>query len=291
MVDAPLALGFTWTDGAVSLQLWSGAPPASVRRSLAGAVAFRVLPGRWCTGWHDGGARQPCPDRSMVARGTSCEACIRRDAMRPCITCDGFRCPRLSPEVTGYCRQRHHLYLACFGDRTIKVGTASDGRRTQRIIEQGPLAAALVARGDGPLIKQMEAILSQAGFSETMRRSRKTALLRGAMPERTAEELVLDAAADLRGELPELYHRCLHSAELVEQPDLARRSRGLAVNELRVEDDRVVEGRVVGAIGHLLFLDDVDGRFALDLGELKGRRLHFDPAGPRRRAQAQLGLF
>lgn len=291
MSDAPLAAGFTWTDGAVALQLWTGLPPRLTWRPIHTSLSFRVVPGRFCTGWHDGTLRQACPDGAELTRGTACDACVRRDAMRPCITCDGFRCPRLSPEVAGYCRQQHHLYLACFGDRTIKVGTASDGRRLQRVIEQGPLAAAIVARGEGPLIKQMEALLSQAGFSETMRRSRKTALIRGTMSERTATDLVLEAAADLRGELPELYHRCLHPPDLVQQPPLARRSRGLVVNELRVEDDRVVEGRVVGAIGHIVFLDDADGRFALDLGELKGRRLAFDPTGPRRRAQAQLGLF
>jgi Protein of unknown function (DUF2797) len=291
MADGALVSGFTWVDGGVRLQLWTGSPRTSSARPLAGTIAFRVLPGRFCTGWHDGTTWQPCPDAATAVRGTTCEPCLRRDAFRPCLTCDGFRCPRLSKEMRGYCRQVHHLYLACFGDPTLKVGTASNGRRTQRVIEQGPLAAAVVASAEGPLIKQMEAVLSRAGFSETMRRSRKTALLRGAMTEQAASELVLEAAADLPSALPPTYHRWLHPPELVQQPALARSSRGLVVNELQIADDRVVEGRLVGAIGHLVFLDDQDGRFALDLGELKGRKLQFDPAGPRRRAQAQLGLF
>src|SRR5262245_31454806 len=180
------------------------------------------------------------------------------------MTCDGFQCPRLSPDMLQWCRQTHHLYLACFGDTTIKVGTASDPRRNQRIVEQGPLAAARVAEGEGPTIKQMEHWLSEAGFSGTMRRARKTVLIRTAMTEVEARQNVIEAARSLRDVLPAAYHRHLHAPTFVPQPPLAQRSRGRPVNELRVDDDRVVEGTVVGAIGHVVFVEDRDGCFALD---------------------------
>jgi hypothetical protein len=286
-----LVTGFSWGEDGVRLHGWVGDPPVSEARELRGRVAFRVRPGRHCTGWHDGEVRRPCPDRAPATRGSTCEGCQRRDQFRPCMTCDGFKCPRLSLAMQGYCRQTHHLYLACFGDEEIKVGTASHGRKESRIVEQGALAAARVASAEGPRIKQMEKLLSDAGFSETMRRSRKTVLIQGAMSEDTAKALVLDAASELRDVLPPDYHRHLHAPTFVDPPEIARRSRRLTVNELRIEDDRVVEGLVVGAVGHLVFVEDADGRFALDVGELKGRRLEWDPQGPRKRAQAQLGLF
>ncbi|MEQ1567011.1 MAG: DUF2797 domain-containing protein [Myxococcota bacterium] len=291
MGDRALVTGFTWAEGGVRLHLWAGDPPVPDQRAITGAVCFRVLPGRHCTGYHDGEQRRPCPDRAECARGSTCDPCARRDAFRPCMTCDGFRCPRLSSEMLDYCRQTHHLYLACFGDETIKVGTASDGRREQRIVEQGPLAASRIAAAEGPTIKRMEHLLSSAGLSETMRRSRKTALLQGAMSEATARARVRDAASQVRSLLPAEYHPFLHPPVDVPQPELARRTRGLSVNELRLEPDRVVEGTVVGAIGHLVFVEEPDGRFAFDVGELKGRRIEWDPEGPRRKPQVQLGLF
>lgn len=286
-----LVVGFTWVDGAVWLRQWKGDPPVLTSEPAPGVLCFRVLPERACTGYHDGRALQPCPDQAVLSRGSTCEACTARDGFRPCMTCDGFRCPRLTAEMATYCKQTHHLYLACFGDRAIKVGTASDGRKEQRIVEQGPLAAARVAKAPGPTIKQMEHLLVDAGFSETMRRTRKTALMQASMSEDEAQGLVAEAALALPRVLPRRYRRHLHAPSFVEQPPLARASRRRRVNALRLEDDRVVEGELVGAVGHLLFVKDVDGCFALDLGELKGRQLEWDPPGPRRRVSAQLGLF
>jgi len=190
-----------------------------------------------------------------------------------------------------YCRQTHHLYLACFGGDFLKVGTASDGRRDQRIIEQGPLAAARVAAASGPVIKQMEASLVRVGFTEAVPRSRKTALLRSSMRQAEAEARVREAAAELADQLPVALRGPLHSPHFVALPDLARRSRGLPVNALPVHPGTVIEGEVAGAVGHILFVDDGDGRFALDLGDLVGRLVDFDPSGPKTRPQVQLGLF
>jgi hypothetical protein len=190
-----------------------------------------------------------------------------------------------------YCRQDHHLYLACFGDATIKVGTASHPRRVRRIVEQGPLFAARVAQAEGPVVKQMERALSQGPFTETMRRSRKTALLSGAMSIEEAEALVLDAASRLKQELPGWMHAHLHPPQPVPQPAFAVASRSLSVQPLEQLDEMVLEGEVVGAVGHVVFLDDGDGVFALDLGALKGRMLDWEPDDAAKKPVVQLGLF
>jgi hypothetical protein len=293
MSERTLVVGFTWIDGAVHLRQWKGEADARALRlePVPSPLCFRVLPQHHCTGYHDGERLLPCPQQAVLARGSTCEGCTARDEFRPCMTCDGTRCPKLTPQMAAYCQQRHHLYLACFGDTNLKVGTASDGRKEQRIVEQGPLAAARVASAEGPVIKRMEHLLVEAGFSETMRRARKTALIRASMSEEEARTLVTDAAGELTRVLPRRYRRYLHAPELVEQPALARQSRRHRASALRLEADRVVEGAVVGAVGHLLFVQDDDGCFSLDLGELRGRQIEWDPAGPRRRATAQLGLF
>lgn len=296
MSRSVLVVGWTWNDGGVVLRSWTGGQPGAPARVpkdevLSGTISFRIRPGRYCTGHHDGTGWRACPDGSRASRGSMCGPCFGRDAFRPCMTCDGLRCPRLSRAILEYCQSDHHMYLACFGDDTVKVGTAVHRRRDQRIIEQGPLAAARVARAPGPRIKQMESMLVASGFTETMRRSRKTVLMRGSMSEEAARALVQSCVGSLEAILADDYHEHLHAPVFVDLPPMAVASRSLAINELRVEDDRVVEGAVVGAVGHLLFVEDTDGRFALDLGELRGRWIEWDPPGPRRRAEAQLGLF
>ena len=207
------------------------------------------------------------------------------------MTCNGFRCPPLDPVMRKACNRTHHLYLACFGDPRLKVGTASHGRREQRIVEQGPLAAARVAEGRGPRIKQLEHLLvSQEDFVEAMRRGRKTALLGAGMTVEEGQALVASAAAELRDRVPPEYHDLLRRPDFVATPPLAQRARGWQVVELPLGGDVLISGTVVGAIGHLLFVEESDGRFALDLGELKAEQIDLQPTGGRR-PTVQLGLF
>jgi len=285
-----LGLGYGWWDEGPFLRVRNLHDHALRELPLEGALRLAVVPDRRCVGYYDGERSHPCPDGERLRRGTMCPACQQRDAFRPCMTCDGTRCPRLSAPMRRYCRQDHHLYLACFGDQTIKVGTASHPRRDRRVVEQGPLAAVRVARAEGPIIKQMERALSQGAFTETMRRSRKTALLQGTMSPADAEGLVRDAARQLPELLPSRFHDALYPPHLVPQPALAVRSRALSVQPLQLEGDVVLEGEVVGAIGHVVFVEDGDGVFAVDLGDLKARVLELNPRGGKKPV-VQLGLF
>jgi hypothetical protein len=286
-----IGLGYGWADGRPFLRVRQLSDQAVHTVPMRGELRFAVQGDRRCTGYFDGTVSHPCPQGLSLRSGVACERCQQRDAFRPCMRCDGTRCPPLAPAMRRYCRQDHHLYLACFGDDTIKVGTASHPRRRQRIVEQGPLAAARVARGEGPRIKQLERWLSQGAFTETMRRARKTALLSGSMSVEEAEQRVLDAAERLRDELPERFVGLLHTPELVQAPPLAVDSRSLSVQPVQLEPGVVLAGEVVGAVGHVVFLRDDDGVFAFDLGELKGRVVDLSPDDGGRKPVVQLGLF
>lgn len=286
-----LGLGYGWREGQPFLRVRQLHDDHVRLVPMAGRVRLQPLPERYCTDFYDGQEGRPCPEGTRLRRGAQCEACQLRDAFRPCMRCDGTRCPRLSPAMRRYCRQDHHLYLACFGDETIKVGTASHPRRTARVVEQGPLAAVRVARGEGPAIKRMERALSAGAFTETMRRDRKTQLLAGSMTEAEAFARVEAAAAELHEVLAPEHHPYLHAPERVPAPALARASRSLSVQPVALEVGAVLDGEVVGAIGHVVFVRDGDGLvIAVDLGALKARVLELDPrAGPK--PVVQLGLF
>lgn len=290
MGERALVVGYTWEDGAPALRVRARGSWAVRNWPLTGRLRLGITGDRLCIGYSGGQGLQPCPDGARPVRH-QCTACQQRDVFRPCMTCTGFRCPPLAPSMKKACERTHHLYLACFGDPRLKVGTASHGRREQRIVEQGPLAAARVAEGRGPRIKQLEHLLvSQEDFVEAMRRTRKTALLAAGMTAERAREHIVATARELRERVAPEYHDLLRPPTFVKTPPLAERARGWQVVELPVEDDSVVEGQVVGAIGHLLFVEESDGRFALDLGELKARVVERNPTGGKK-PTVQLGLF
>ncbi len=287
-----LVLGYSWNDGAPTLRTRAGRATSTTTRKLQGRLHFKLLPTPQCIGFFEGGGLQPCPNSATVKRH-QCDDCIARDRFRPCMTCDGFRCPRLTASMKRHCQATHSLYLACFGQDTLKVGTTSAKRGEQRIIEQGPLGAARIASGPGPRIKQMEHLLvsGPGNFVEIMRRAKKMALLASPMTAATARGLIADAFQGLPRLLPAEYHPLLHEPKWVWAPDIALESRGLPVTPLPLQDDAHIRGEVVGAVGHVVFLKDEDATFALDLGALKARRLLFDPPGAGRKPVVQLGMF
>jgi len=286
-----LVTGYTWSEGDALLYVRQGGTGDSTPYVLEGRVCFRITQERRCVGFFGADGFERCPDARTLSSGSQCDGCVGRDRFRACMICDGSRCPSGPPDLRARCDAPHILYLACFGDDTIKVGTASLHRRRARIVEQGPLAAVRIAQADGPTIKQMERILSQGEFVEVMRRAKKTELLGSRMTEEEALAQVLEAASRVPTIVPLAYRPYLHAPQIVDAPEFARASRGRSVRELPVQAGTVIEGSVVGAVGHVLFVEDETGCFALDLGALKARVLEFEPTGPKKRPVVQLGLF
>ena len=280
--------GYGWSEGTPHLRRTDGEPLA-----LCGHVAFRVEGHRRCIGWWDpaDGVHRPCaePGDTVPTSGPQCVACSRREGTWECMTCDGFACPPLHPSVARRCQGEHVLYLACFGDLPIKVGTAAAHRRNVRLEEQGAQAAAHVALGPGPVIKQMEALAVRLGLAEAFQRSVKWRLFRQPpAPAARVEAWILEAARLLAGGLPDSYAPHLHAPRFVPlppPPDMA----GLEL--IRIEPGALVAGDACAGRGHILVLRDQAGPFALDLGTLRGHRLDLDPGEDARPPARQLGLF
>ncbi|MFT7621349.1 MAG: hypothetical protein ACI9WU_000510 [Myxococcota bacterium] len=279
-------VGYGWRDGSPELRLRDRDPIA-----IQGDLAFSLVDKRHCIGWRDrtGPASQlrPCPTLDDTS-GVQCGSCSRREGFWACMTCDGFECPALQPSMLDYCRGEHVLYLACFGGNSVKVGTASGPRRVARLIEQGPLAAGHIARAPGPVIKQMEALAVRAGLVEAVRRSRKWQEYQSRATQAEGRRRIERAYRMVLDRLPEHYHEHLHAPDWV---PLEAGPQGLHNTQMiRIEPGDKVAGRVLGARGHVVILDDGAGPFAVDLAAFRSWYLDLDPAagsGPVR----QLGLF
>lgn len=286
-------IGYTWRKDGIYLLVREPRPGSPGQElKLNGEVYLRKINDRRCVGWIDFTRLElmPCPDNTRSI--TQCESCKQREGFIQCVMCNGFSCPPLKPSVQEYCRQEHHLYLACFGDNRVKVGTASNARKKIRIWEQGPLAAVYVASAPGPTIKQIEHVVSGLGYAEAMQRSEKKVLLTSGMEVRQAENLIVAALQDIRHKISSSYLRYFHEPESAERPRLAVMSRTFsAVDNVVADVNQIIGGQIVAASGGLLIFEDNVGPFVLDLATLKSWLIEVNPDGPRPVRNKQLSLF
>jgi len=276
-------IGHTWRGGVPALRVWAGdtleAPEAL---PLSGELCLTPLHERRCVGRIDFAdhRRLPCPDRAPLSSGTQCGRCLDQEGYHPCLRCDGMRCPVLPPEIERYCRQTHHLYLADFGDGSgpVKVGTASDGRRRDRVVEQGPITAAYIAAANGPAIKRLEKVASSLGLTERVTRRRKRTTVFARADEATGRRRITEAYDLLRNHLSSEDAQHLHALEHAELPPPDPYLGGLPLHHIQVRPGTTIRGPILKARGGFLLLDIMGAPGVLDLGQLRARLLDLTPA-------------
>ncbi len=101
----------------------------------------------------------------------------------------------LDTAVDAHLRQPNVLYVAGFGDGSIKVGTSTAARTAKRLLEQGALLATIVARtDDGIIVRRVEDLVTgQLGLPQSVGVARK---LKGLVTPMSTDQLAarLDAA-------------------------------------------------------------------------------------------------
>ena len=267
--------GLYWTDGVPFLGLGAeSAAPAGPGAMLCVAVEGP----RGCVGhWRRGAGRQSCPFGERIeatATDAQCVACGNADAGRQVAR------DRAHDDGSPY-----RLYLAWFGDETIKVGICSAARGTNRLTEQGALAYTFIADGTLAPIRAAEQTISGAGIAtERVRLGRKPQLWWSANPETGRARLL--AAADQAGTAiadlpkittasPEVMH---HTRQFGLDGELPSSYRPLTA----VESGSVLGGRVLVASGRSLLLDTERGAVLLDARLIAGWRLTTSESAPSR---------
>ena len=75
-------VGFGWQRDGIHLEVRDAANVGATRKlPLTGALRFKRLGRRLCSGWFDfeSGERSTCPDNAVPERKSQCEACIERE--------------------------------------------------------------------------------------------------------------------------------------------------------------------------------------------------------------------
>ncbi len=103
-----------------------------------------------------------------------CNKCKYLFDFYKCVRCHGGECYVKNENVLNYCNTPHYVYLAYFPNNKIKVGTASEIKKYNRLLEQGALFSIFVAKTPtGKIARQIEKNIIDNGVSGVVTTSYK----------------------------------------------------------------------------------------------------------------------
>lgn len=97
---------------------------------------------------------------------TQCNQCKYIFDFYKCVRCHGGNCYVKREDVLKYCNTPHYIYLAYFPNEKIKIGTASEIKKYNRLLEQGALFSIFIAKTPtGRIARQIEKNIIDNGIS------------------------------------------------------------------------------------------------------------------------------
>jgi hypothetical protein len=197
-------LGTLWADSVPFLLVKTAADDHAHCVPVAG-FEFRYraradLP-RVCIGHRLEPGDRVCTKAVQVGTRT-CRSCAIEAAL---FASDLHHAHRREPTgaLTDHLDQPNVLYVAGFGDGSLKIGTSVAGRLETRLSEQGARFARVVARThDGVIVRVLEDLVTQTlALSQTVSISRKLKGLIDPRPDSEVAELVDERAAQVEQQL------------------------------------------------------------------------------------------
>lgn len=105
-------------------------------------------------------------DNMIEDNQAQCDRCKYMYDFYKCVRCHGENCYVKNQDVLKYCNTPHYVYLAYFPNKKIKVGTASQVKKYNRLLEQGALFSIFIAKTPtGKIARQIEKNIIDNGIS------------------------------------------------------------------------------------------------------------------------------
>lgn len=298
-MSARLVYATRWesVDGAWRVKLMTDGDPGEIVLDKDRSISFRIGRGRFCIGhsrvtrdystmdsWKE---RVPCPTSSMADSGNQCRACAANDASGPCARCTGETCVAHSSVREACERGDAFVYLAVFGDR-IKAGVSQGRRVEKRWIEQGADAARRILSGNGRDVRVYEKrIQDELGALKRVKSDDKTAF---------TDPRELEWGLKKLGEFTDKVHQMLPSAARIDEaitllsPVYGLPQTKVRPVEVKIRDNVAIAGRILGAKGPILYLENKGIIYSVNIHALTGMKLSDDVNGSRP-SQSGLGAF
>lgn len=195
---------------------------------------------------------------------SKCEECHRLDYHSLCSICNGSKC--LLEEER--CVMPYVVYLALFGN-VLKVGVSKSSRYPKRTIEQGADYSMIIANvPDGFLARRIEGqITNQFRTRDRMSISEKIKLLCTRGNQRILTVTANSIFADISR-----FNEYMETKQEILDLNCFRGSKGLSNIPLENKGD-IINGRIVGSKGHILFIEDLNTISILNVGRVIGRMI------------------
>jgi hypothetical protein len=288
--DVVLIVSYTWATGSPRLRV----RPVRGRSELTPAEGFTInyrVPD---------GARRHCPGRVPFRAGqgdyVDCFNPPQRNS-RTCVSCAVAEATlagslhhahtrepdELDADVEAHLLQPNILYLAAFGDGSIKVGTSSVRRTENRWLEQGAWLTVVVAEAaDGIVVRRLEDLVTEElGIGQSVAARRKIAGLINPVGDEVLTERLKESTTDVHRLVTELGPAGIDPAQEYWSNPLAGSP---VLNDLRPYPADLSRDShhftIEAMIGRLAVIKrggpDTEGtdRFVIDVGVLFGLELH-----------------
>ena len=232
-------------------------------------------------------------NNTVVENQTQCYKCMHLFDFYKCIRCHGENCLAKNRDVINYCNTSHFVYLAYFSKEKIKVGTASEIRKYDRLVEQGAIFSIFIAKTpNGKIARQIEKSIIDNGIAGVVTTvfKMKNIVLDNSLEE--IKKLLLRKYQEIIGYVddenvqyliePEFNHFDMIRQDIdnsmlshIEQIDLFS-SKTNSIREFNISNNYdIIEGKFLFAVGKIIALDN-NGRVELyDSKKLEGFLLDF----------------
>lgn len=105
-------------------------------------------------------------DKKVDMKHIQCYSCMQKFDFYNCVRCHGNECGARCETVKEYCNTSHYVYLAYFSREKIKVGTASEIRKYERLLEQGAVCSIFIAKTpSGRIARKIEKSIIDDGYA------------------------------------------------------------------------------------------------------------------------------
>jgi hypothetical protein len=182
-----------WEGTNPFLELFNRFTEEVINVPVSGYLSIRVLAVRHCSGSYELGTHKhiPCKHNIILEEQCICEECENINGFKHCISCHGEKCFTYNKIALNYCNQKHFVYLAYFPKDIVKVGTAHEMRKEERLIEQGALYRILIAEAPtGKIARQIENVICKLGYKSLVSSKHKIQHLQFTKTENEIQELL-----------------------------------------------------------------------------------------------------
>lgn len=228
-------------------------------------------------------------DSIIDGNESQCNKCKYKFDFYKCVRCHGDDCYAKSLDVLKYCDTPHYVYLTYFFGNKIKVGTASEIRKNDRLLEQGAIFSMFIAKTPtGKLSRIIEKEIMNLGITGAVTTSYKMNNI--VDPTYSYDEIMFELKKEYQNvikNIPEEYKQYIINPEIIyhskiekniqtkmllenEQISLFEMEKFKTAEYSIIKNFNNIKGKYLFAIGKIIALENKGVIYLLDTKKIEG---------------------